>query len=238
MKEDALNDRPHAPDIKCPAGISDCRFLERLVALENECRRLRDLSRTDELTGFFNYRHLMEVLDSEMERTRRTGLPVSLIMIDIDFFKHINDRFGHEKGNKVLKWSSRIFRDNIRCIDVPCRYGGEEFSIILPGTPLKGAVNVAERLRKKLSSSPATIDDVESTVAVTASFGVDTYTGRRNKQAVEFIEQTDNMLLEAKGNGRNQTCYNDQKVAILNAEVTKDERKLLGIKNRSKPSDG
>jgi len=228
-----LTDVPAKAKKVCPEGKRDCRFLKRLQILEGECKRLKEMSRTDELTGFFNFRHLMEALNSEMERTRRTGLPTGLIMIDLDYFKKINDRMGHEKGNEALKWASGLFRDNIRRIDIPCRYGGEEFTIILPGTPLNGALNVAERLRHKLSADPSPISSHNDPMIITASFGVDVYMGRRDKNATDFIRQTDELLLEAKENGRNRTCYNEQKKKVMQAEVTKDERELLGIKNRS-----
>lgn len=228
-----MEDSPVKQKKECPEGKKDCRFLKRLIILEDECKRLKEMSRTDELTGFFNFRHLMEALNSEMERTRRTGLPVALIMTDLDYFKTINDQHGHEKGNAVLKWSSGLFRDSIRCIDIPCRYGGEEFIIILPGTPLKGAVNVAERLRNKLSTTLAPIAGQNGPITITASFGVDVYMGRRSKSATDFIKQTDKLLFEAKEKGRNRTCYNGDKVEVMKAEVTKDERELLGIKHRS-----
>ncbi len=217
--------------LECPLNKNDCPIITALGRSRSECLKLRELSRTDPLTGFFNFRHLTEALGSEMERTCRTGLPTSLIMIDLDYFKRINDTYGHEVGNDVLCWASNIFHENIRRIDIPCRFGGEEFAIILPGTPLKGAVHVAERLRTALQEKTFSVN--ASVLNLSASFGVDVYTGRTESNVKEFIHQTDQLLLEAKHNGRNRTCFHISKTLPVSSEVSKEERNALGISRRA-----
>ncbi len=211
--------------MECPYTNNGCPAVSEIVRLKRECERLRELSQHDPLTGLFNFHYLMNTLEIEMERTRRTGLATGLIMIDLDHFKSINDTFGHEEGNKALKWFSHILRDNVRRIDIPCRYGGEEFAIILPGIRLSQAVQAAERLRVGLGDSP--IQLVGKTINISASFGVDTYAGREALSSEAFIKRTDLFLLQAKSKGRNRVCYDREKVTIVPTEVTTDEKDLL-----------
>jgi len=146
-------------------------------------------------------------------------------MIDLDHFKRLNDDYGHEAGNKALQWSSSLWRSNIRRIDMPCRYGGEEFSIILPGSRLTQAARAAERLRVALEDAPLRLNG--DVVTLTASFGVDAY-GERETLTVEgFIQRTDQYLLEAKSRGRNRVCFDESKVRGVSTEVMADEREAL-----------
>ncbi len=211
--------------IDCPAQIKKCPVVEELVELRAECRRLQEMIRRDTLTGYFNFRYLLEALSDEMERTRRTGLPTGLIMIDIDHFKQINDTFGHEMGNKALKWCTQIWRTNIRRIDIPCRYGGEEFAIILPSTRLAQAVRAAERLRLAIAATPLAIGDVQ--VTLTASFGVDVYTAKETLEPKEFITRADTFLLNAKEMGRNCVRYPGEGIEPASTELTQEEREAL-----------
>ena len=209
----------------CPYGAEDCPIWAEAQRLQDECERLRELSRTDPLTGLFNRRQMMTALDQEMERTRRTGLPTSLIMIDLDHFKRINDTYGHQAGDEALRWASRVWRENLRRIDIPCRYGGEEFAVILPGTRLNTAMRVAKRLQATMENSPVVLNGRK--VALTASFGVDTYTAREDLTVRAFLKRADRYLLEAKVKGRNRICCQQPAITKPTPEVTMDERSAL-----------
>ena len=136
-----------ATNTECPVGEVQCQFLDELIKLREEVEELSTLVRTDPLTELSNFRHFTQSLEMEMERTRRTAYPTSVIMLDLDYFKKINDTWGHDLGNKVLVQTAVLIRQTVRKLDIPCRYGGEEFVIILPNTDLPAAIGLAERLR-------------------------------------------------------------------------------------------
>ena len=127
---------------------------------------------TDELTGLFNLRHFHDTLDTEIERQRRFGTNVGLVMLDIDDFKRINDTYGHQQGDLVLIEVARVLRNLSRDIDEPARYGGEEMAVILPQTDVAGAELLAERMRAAVEDLRIERLDGEGPLAVTASFGV------------------------------------------------------------------
>ncbi len=209
----------------CPSYDENCPAVSELKWLRGECKRLQQLTQTDALTGLYNFRYLLKILEDELERTRRTAMPTSLIMIDLDYFKQLNDTYGHEAGNKVLQWMSKFFRKHTRNIDKLCRYGGEEFAIILPGTRSAPARQAAERLRAGLSESCLEHDNTP--LRLTASFGVDTYHGRSDITVEDFIKRADNYLFKAKEDGRNRVCYKeiDQKAGPTG--ITGSERNAL-----------
>lgn len=215
-------DQPVNP---CPFEGQACPVVEELERLKAECRRLQALSHTDPLTGFFNLRHLFAVLEREMERTRRTGLPMALVMSDLDHFKRVNDTYGHEAGNKALRGCCDVLRQSIRRIDIPFRYGGEEFAIILPGTHLPQAVLTAERLRAALESAELDLDGYS--VSLTASFGVDVCRPEEKISTEDFVKRTDRLLLEAKTNGRNRVYHPDMKSEVAETAVTEKEKEVL-----------
>ncbi len=190
----------------CPAGDEHCPHLAEVQKLRDEIKHLAAMVRTDELTGLFNFRYFNQALSLEMERTRRSGQPTCLIMLDLDHFKDINDLHGHEVGNVVLGHVSNLIQKTVRRLDIPCRYGGEEFTIILPDTTLKQGVRFANRLRLIIENSP--IDAGDARLGVEASFGVDVYKRGDQASEKEFIEKVDSYLYMAKQEGRNRVCHN------------------------------
>lgn len=154
----------------------------------------------DSLTGCFNRRHALEVMDGELRRSRRSQMPLSLVMFDLDHFKAINDRYGHLCGDAVLNAVGLRMNSVLRGSDLKCRFGGEEFLILLPDTPLAGARRVAETLRRELEEQP--VQWREETVRVTASFGVTAVTPGE-VDASGIIGRADAALYRAKESGRN-----------------------------------
>lgn len=182
---------------------------EASLALENARlhAELRDLSITDALTGVYNHRYFQQRLQEELDRAVRSlsgsdPQPVSLVLLDLDLFKKVNDRFGHQAGDDLLRAIARLLRRVLRSTDVICRYGGEEFAIILPATPGGVAVQVAERLREAIELSHFAASDGRYLGHVTGSFGVATYAQGIPSRA-ELIRQADTALYRAKRAGRN-----------------------------------
>jgi diguanylate cyclase (GGDEF)-like protein len=164
---------------------------------------LRCLSVTDCLTNSYNRRYFTKKLEEETERARRTGSKFSLIMLDIDRFKSINDRFGHNAGDSVLKSMAELIKNRIRKIDTLARWGGEEFVILLPDTTVKNAVRLAEELRESISRM-----DIPGVGRVTASFGVAGYCPGDTIDTL--IQRADNYMYEAKAAGRDSVRYMDE----------------------------
>jgi diguanylate cyclase (GGDEF)-like protein len=163
-------------------------------------RDLRENSVRDPLTGCFLRTHSLDVIDAEVRRARRSQTPVSLIMFDLDRFKDVNDRYGHLCGDAVLSAVGKRMREVLRGSDLKCRYGGEEFLVLLPETPLHGARRVAETLRREIAERP--IPWAGEALTITASFGLaQTTPGEVNVQAL--IARADQALYRAKEDGRN-----------------------------------
>jgi diguanylate cyclase (GGDEF)-like protein len=133
-------------------------------------REVRENSVRDPLTGCFTRGHALEVIDSELRRSRRSQTPVSLIMFDLDHFKDVNDRYGHLCGDAVLSAVGKRMKEVLRGSDLKCRYGGEEFLVLLPETPLHGARRVAETLRREIAERPVPWSG--EALMITASFGL------------------------------------------------------------------
>jgi diguanylate cyclase (GGDEF)-like protein len=181
---------------------------KRIVTLERSLRAAneenRRLSVTDALTGAFNRRHLMEQVPIEIDRSSRYKHHLSLVMCDVDHFKKINDTYGHQAGDEVLRRVVALLKQKVRTVDWVARYGGEEFVIVLPETSYTNAVKVAEGLREALSQ--LSIDFEGSALNVTASFGVTGWdVGVPTEASVDaMVARCDACVYDSKANGRNR----------------------------------
>ena len=169
---------------------------------------VRQLSLTDSLTGLANKRHLMQQLEASCTRARRYGTALSLIMLDVDHFKHYNDTNGHPAGDAALRQVSSAIRQTVRDSDVPARYGGEEFVVILSDTDQEGAAALAERLRVCIEEQPFPFEEEQPEGKLTVSIGVSIFAGEDQTEA-DFLAIADGMLYQAKRDGRNRVCVSD-----------------------------
>jgi two-component system cell cycle response regulator len=160
-----------------------------------------ELAVTDPLTGLHNRRYMAGQLDSLVKRAMHGGEPVSALMIDIDHFKKINDSFGHDIGDEVLREFAVRLASNVRAIDLPCRYGGEEFVVIMPGTRMEDALRIAERLRTHVAGSPFRVAGGAELLTVTISIGVAATVEGDSPDAL--LKRADEAAYEAKAAGRN-----------------------------------
>lgn len=188
-------------------SVSLAKQLDRasleLDALKSDLGRTVAVALTDPLTGVGNRRRFEEDLSKVLGEARTAGTPVSLVMCDIDHFKRVNDTFGHRVGDEVLKMFARTLESSVRSGDTIARYGGEEFAIILPGTAIGSAHQIAERMRSRFSSKRMTVRETNQDIGVlTASFGVTEI--KTGEVAADAVERADRKLYEAKSRGRNK----------------------------------
>lgn len=191
------------------------RLSEQKQALKEANHKLLLLASHDSLTGLYNHRNFIERLNSEVSKAKRFQRPLSVIMIDIDHFKSINDQYGHQAGDKVLCHLTQIISDTVRDMDISGRLGGEEFAIVCPDTELAGALTLAERLRTRFKDT--TIACGQKTIQFTASFGVsllntndglhhESENENENDDACHLLHLADQLLYKAKKKGRDQVC--------------------------------
>jgi diguanylate cyclase (GGDEF)-like protein len=177
------------------------RARERAVDLEEVNRRYRELATTDPLTGLRNRRYFQDRLREECARSDRTDQPLSLISIDLDHFKAVNDAWGHPVGDQVLAHAARLIAGSVRTCDVACRVGGEEFAVLCPGAREEEACRVAERIRRSLERTPLRMEGGRE-VTITGSLGIAV---REPDSGVEdLLRQADLALYRAKAAGRNR----------------------------------
>jgi two-component system cell cycle response regulator len=190
--------------------------IERQKAeLEAANANLYQRSITDSLTGFYNRQYILDRLGQEMERSKRYGGVFSVLMLDIDHFKKVNDTYGHVEGDAALIRFSQATMRSLRTVDIIGRYGGEEFLAILPETDLKGAVVAAERIRLAMGE---TGNSGISVKPLTVSIGVAQYQGEDEK---EYISIVDSLLYKAKQSGRNTVVFSRETVSEASEQQTK-----------------
>ena len=184
-------------------------------------REVKENSVKDALTSCFTKTHSLEVVDAELRRARRSQTPVTMIMFDIDHFKEVNDRYGHLCGDAVLSAIGKRMKEVLRGSDLKCRYGGDEFLVLLPETPLHGARRVADTLRREIAERPVPWSG--EALTITASFGLaQTMPGEVNVQAV--IARADQALYRAKDDGRNCVRIAAETATLVADENTRQNR--------------
>jgi diguanylate cyclase (GGDEF)-like protein len=174
---------------------------------------LEELSVTDALTGLHNRRYLMDTLEREFGQRARSGRVFSLLMADLDHFKRINDSFGHPAGDAVLMYAARVFREEIRSVDLAARFGGEEFTLLLVDSDLESSKAVAERIRERIAASGIAFDG--QSIPVTISIGLAQVANDPHDTPAELISRADAALYAAKNGGRNRVHCDDGKVRRL-----------------------
>jgi two-component system, cell cycle response regulator len=184
-------------------GPSILKFLSGADAEAKYHEEIYRMTIVDGLTQIHNKRALFENLEKELMRARRYERDLSLLMFDIDYFKRINDQYGHLAGDHVLRELARIVQERIRREEVFARYGGEEFVIVLPETSLPGAAALAESLRARVANHPFVFQGER--IPVTVSIGT-ALLGENDKVAADLIQRADEKLYEAKRGGRNRVC--------------------------------
>jgi two-component system cell cycle response regulator len=170
--------------------------------IKQAVEKMAELSTKDELTDLYNRRYFMEVAEREVSGAARYGQDLTVCMLDLDYFKRINDAFGHPAGDAVLKESARLLRESIRLYDLACRYGGEEFAVIMPNTRLTDAQVFCERVRKKMEKTVVRYDSQD--IQITASIGLAQFSPAKDKSVPDLIKRVDDALYAAKQQGRNR----------------------------------
>jgi two-component system cell cycle response regulator len=175
------------------------RYTERL---RDNVQMSIEMAITDALTGLFNRRYMESHVGTLVEQASTRGKPLTVLVLDIDYFKSINDTYGHDAGDDVLREFAIRIKKSIRGIDLACRYGGEEFVVVMPETDMAVATLVAERLRRRIASEPFPIQQGTRTVEVTISIGIAAL--GRNENAAAVLKRADQALYRAKRDGRNR----------------------------------
>ncbi len=172
--------------------------IEMAITIADLFQAVREQAVTDALTGLYNRRYFEEALEKEVQRAKRQKQPFSIIGIDLDYLKKINDTYGHTYGDLAIKTIADVLKSNARSVDIPARIGGEEFNVLLPGINSEGAMAAAERIRKSIEKA-----EIDTVGHITGSLGVATYF-EHSENSEELLELTDQAMYTSKRNGRNR----------------------------------
>jgi diguanylate cyclase (GGDEF)-like protein len=185
------------------------------IAHANQVMTMKTEASTDGLTGLYNYRYFINVLQQEFKRALRYTRPLALLMIDIDYFKHYNDTNGHLAGDNTLQTVAALIKECCRDVDIVVRYGGEEFAVLLPETSAQEAKDIAERIRKNIECYPFPNGNLQPNGKLTISIGISGFPDDAYSY-IELVEFADIALYAAKRSSRNCTC-------IYTAEIKQNE---------------
>ncbi|MCU0625398.1 MAG: diguanylate cyclase [Gemmatimonadaceae bacterium] len=194
-------------DAVVKAAVASIQRAHLLETARADNARLAALAQTDPLTGVLNRRALMERLGGELDRARRYGHAVAVLMLDLDFFKQVNDTLGHLVGDGVLRELGELLRGAVRTADFVARYGGEEFVLVLPETSIEGAVAFADRLRERVSQHSFGASPSGPIILLSASIGVSLFPAPRIGTVEELLSAADAALYRAKADGRNRVHH-------------------------------
>ena len=199
------NDDVDFADVVIRAAVAAIRRAQALETTRADNRRLESLATTDPLTRLLNRRAMLDRLTAEVDRARRYSSSLSLLLLDVDHFKQINDTAGHLAGDSVLRQLAVLLEDAVRKVDIVARYGGEEFVAILPETASEGGVIFAERLRERIGAQAFDVG-ADEPVHLTVSIGIATFPTSRVASTEDLFARADEALYRAKSAGRNQVC--------------------------------
>jgi diguanylate cyclase (GGDEF)-like protein len=194
--------------MKITLSQAELQYKNKMLAsqydlLEDKTEQLEKLSVTDGLTGLFNHRHFWNLMNTEMTQVGLNNGNLALVLVDLDDFKRVNDKFGHSVGDVLLKMVADVLSDTVRDTDIVARYGGEEFAIMLPDTDESGVQNVAEKLRAAVETIRFNVPETDIVLKVTVSIGVSVFRGNRR----EFFNAADRALYQSKAAGKNCVHY-------------------------------
>lgn len=200
-------------------------LVKTIEELKRENSHLKSLLLTDELTGLYNKRFFFVQLEVETARTRRTGQPCTLMMMDLDDFKSVNDTFGHDVGDRILSQMGAVVWRNIRPADFACRFGGDEFAIIMPASQLIDGIGVAKRIQSSLAY-PKSRQYPKIGRRLSGCFGLAVYESFSQLSVDDFFKQADHKMYEAKKAGKN-SIFCDHPWMTEKSAINETEREAL-----------